>query len=412
MRFRLPISGAPNTNFFAWRFGPQLVAAVFFVGLGLANASAQERPRLIKSGVFTLSQWCGDRGVILQQGGHRDPFEVIWLDLPTKKSLTLLSVAPHDKLGKHLVVGSIDCSSDGRWIIARYLLYEEGDQVRCDKVLPEIVLWDTVESRRHAVGQGHWEFWWASNGPLLIDSRAPACELEPGQRTWFKLPSSAKAVRLASARDVIHRALGPNSGWTRDDQILSLEWLGSDRFVVDLAKRHVLKDDEPREGDAKSSERYQREPTVMVKLLVHLKGGVGIKAEQLNDELEKSAPDTLTPRLPIPQIAEDGTNEILQALLCRRGVGTSGFPDCPSSRIYGEPIKIDVARYCRGLTGGDTEHLCKAAAPPDRASWTRLRHRGRVMLLREYFAIVPPPDPRDKMADLFLIENDAAGYLN
>jgi hypothetical protein len=124
----------------------------------------------------------------------------------------------------------------------------------------------------------------------------------------------------------------------------------------------------------------------------------------------KSRPPTLSHQLPIPQIAEAGTNEILQALLCRRGVGTSGFPDCPSSRIFSEPIKIDVARYCRGLTGGDTEHLCKAASP-DGASWTRLRHRGRVMLLREYFPIVPPPGPADKTADLFLIENDAAGYL-
>jgi hypothetical protein len=122
------------------------------------------------------------------------------------------SVAPIDKLRERLVIDSIDCSPDGRWIVAKYLLYEEGDSSKCRKSLPKIVLWEANESRRYEVGQGYWDFWWAPNGLLLINSNAPACESERGQQTRFQLPPPAKDIRAAMTRNVIRRALGSNSG--------------------------------------------------------------------------------------------------------------------------------------------------------------------------------------------------------
>ena len=90
----------------------------------------------------------------------------------------------------------------------------------------------------------------------------------------------------------------------------------------------------------------------------------------------------------------------------------SDFPDCLAPEIHRERVKFDLGKYCRGLTLGDVEQFCKAAPTPLGASWFRLRYRARVMLLREFYAAIPlPGEPDDKIAELFLIENDAGGYL-
>jgi hypothetical protein len=378
--------------------------AIILSGIGFAGATAQEAPRFIKSGIISPSQWCGNHGLILHEGGMRDALEIIWLDLLTKRQITLLSVPAADKASKHLAMYSVDCSPDGRWLLAKYSPYREGDSSSCETVrndLPKVVLWDTHESKQYDVGHGYWDFRWAPKESILAYRFEATCNLERDRRTSFRIPARIQAIQTIAARALIRRALGPTNGWIANDHIETLTWLDADHLVVDLLEY-------PDEGE--DVRRQGREPhkARTVKLLITLRKGADPRAEQLHEE--PTAPDRVTLKLAVPQISATDSKHLLQRLHC--AVGTKDFPDCWYPKIHQEPIKLNISRYCGNLTVGDVQQLCGSISVRQGVTWARLRYQERVLLLRQYYPLsLSPSDPPEKLTDLFLIENDEGGYL-
>jgi hypothetical protein len=202
-------------------------------------------------------------------------------------------------------------------------------------------------------------------------------------------------VRAVAAHDVVRQALGPDSGWSGNDDIRSLAWLGADRAVVVLAERAKVRRTRPA-GEDSAARTVSRQ----VQLLVQVRDGAGVKAEQLHNPTNKLDPSIDEPRLLIGHISEAQTQRILGELACAEAAYNGTLSECLAPKIHREPFKIDLARICAALKTGDIEQFCEQR--PSR--WSQLRHRGRTLVIRGYDA----PDGRTR-SDLFLMEPDQGG---
>jgi hypothetical protein len=378
-----------------------LLGAVLAALVTASAAAAQETPRLLKSGLFSPARWCGEHAVILVD---HEPRTFASIDLDSRKQVTLS--VPRNLRGRTSAMEHFHCSPDGRWIFGRFDLPLGPDVPVCDlprRKLPLAVLWDTTDGRHHVIGRGYWVAEWTRDGSTLL-YRLGTAGCPDLSRSWLRMPAGLP-FRAVALYDLVREALGPNSGWTDDDYIFdelsfftpALHWFGPNLLKIILAERRRLDSSKPKDDDQDDDSS-----SVTVTLLVQIRDGRGVRAEQLispDDDLIDGA----VPRLAIPKVFGREGDYIGAAAPCG-AESRSAAVECLTPAIRKDTIQINIERFCRGLAAGDIEAFCA----PVSARWERMQRNGRVLLSREHLAPMPGRDERQ--LDLFVIENDQRGY--
>jgi hypothetical protein len=201
------------------------------------------------------------------------------------------------------------------------------------------------------------------------------------------LPRAVTEFQAISARAIIAKLLGPNSGWSGKGRIGIMIWYASNAFVTQLPDGEGNPLDDGTPGGAV--------------VAVHDISGSDAKIEQLNPSGFKS-----TFKFAVPQLPPDASEEILKAASCsvlRPGETPSELSCHESEGLKLSPSKIDLAKYCQTLQAGDVREFC--APKPPIYSWSRKMLGSTVLLLKRI------GNERKTVVDLFRMENDHEGYL-
>jgi hypothetical protein len=294
----------------------------------------------------------------------------------------------------------LECSPDSRWVLTENDVgtapsddpnFGEGGSGDCnehdDGHLTRVVLWDMNRGTHQVVGTGYMNFRWSPDGKWLLHRFRPFCNLESQPRNDFKLPSAITEFQAISARAMIAKLLGPNSGWPDKGRIGIMSWYASDAFVTQLPHGEGNPLDDGTPGGAV--------------VAVHHISGSDAKIEQLNPPEFKS-----TFKLAIPQVPPAASALILKAAFCTvlGGQDTPSFLSCQRpDEIRWPGFELDLAKYCQTLRAGDVRQFCAPTLPRD--SWARMARGSTVLLLK------PAGGERSAGTDLFRMENDHEGYL-
>ena len=370
-----------------WRVLTSLLVIISgFCSIGVAVA--QETPVLVAKALPDVDGWCGDRAISFKSKtkGRED---VYWLDVLTGKKA---------KLRYGLSTLLLECSPDSRWVLTENDVgtvpsddpnFREGGSPDCnehdDGHLTRVVLWDMERGTHQVVGTGYMDFRRSPDGKLLLYRFRPFCNLESQPRNTFKLPSAVTEFQAISARAIIAKLLGSNSGWSAKGRIGIMSWYASDAFVTQLP-------------DGEGWWMDDSTPNGAI-VAVHDISGDNAKIEQLNPSKFKS-----TFKFAIPQAQPVASDEILKAASCSVLPGQDpSVLSCHGSEEMQPPFKIDLAKYCQTLRAGDLGQFC--ASKPPTYSWFRMVRGSTVLLLKGI------GDERKAVVDLFRMENDHEGYL-
>jgi hypothetical protein len=240
-------------------------------------------------------------------------------------------------------MAAVQCSRAGKWIFDEYAPYVEGDPT-CDTVrleIPMAVLWDTAEGKYHTIGRGYWDVRWAPDESYLVYrfqrhvtvwNETVASGFGCPQRSRMSAPSCC-ARSCVRRWDRTADGTPTTSSGRSDGSVPTAFWSNWPRRILGGTRG-------ARTGHcSRAPERRCRH--------------CGRAAE--SGDFRSSA------RLALPQLNEDDSEDILDAAGC----GREGLDDeeqslrCITPALLQQDIRIDLDRYCAGLTAGDVEAFCK-----------------------------------------------------
>lgn len=381
------------------------------VVLGAAfPARAQEAPYLVAGNLQNVLGWCGERFIRARQANNE-----ILIDLHTRTHINLEENGLPERFGASMQ----SCSPDGRWVIVQggRAWEDHGDCITVKKFdLPEVYLWDAVARRRYSVGRGYFGLEWSPDSRRLLYRLIPNCEQERDARAWLRISQGDSDFRALSAYDLVKDTLKTDGSWL--DRIGAMSWLDSNRFLVQLPSGRAAETVaggivKPDAGFQESSD-YTRNGAIV---LVSVAEGQMVRVEQLDPAGFRS-----TLKLAVPQHSPARSRDLVLESGCRiersgleirhrdgsvDELGDEGMTcldrSGPPAAGQSNAVELDVRRYCATLKAGDVQQFCD----PERASdqWFRTR-RGQYVVLERIVDSV-----QGASLDLFVIENDAGGYL-